>query len=665
MFTSRSGLPRFPASRETRLTALPALASVVLIAIVAAVAPSGPGGVPEAASAGGRRALLIAQDQLVAGRDTRDALLEAGARPLHLFPPDAAVAWLPDGAEAALAARWPGLAVYGEGDAPAIDGESGPPAAAAAVAYWRARADRGKSGAESSTPPHPDLSEGDLLVRPPSAGKDAGTLAAAGGPSGAGFWDLTEYMLGDVAVSVVFVESDGSIDANSENWTPALQANVQSEVPIALDWWIGLSGSYPLTFTYTFATATTGYEPITRPQSDESLWVAAAMANLGYGIGDYFTRSAKYDNDLRDDNETHWAFTVFVVNSLNDPDGRFSNNYFAYAYLGGPFMVTTYDNNGWGIANYDAVLAHEMGHIFYALDEYASAAIPCTRESGYLEAENGNSAIGGCPSSEATCIMRSVVLSTATLESFSRGQIGWTDGDVDGIADPMDTQPGAAFDPYVEGADPYEPALSGLAQDLPLDNKNPYGYASDLTLNTVAGVEWRVDGGAWAAATPSDGAWDATDEAFTLQSAELAPGTHVFEVRVTNSVGNVTEPAAAETILVSAVTAVGDGLNGDGAGGNAAGGALATRLGAAVPNPARPETQIFWSLAAPAEIDLSVFDVSGRRVRSVARGSFAAGAHDAPWDGRDDDGRPAASGVYLYSLEAPGYRETKRLTLVR
>jgi len=470
-------------------------------------------------------------------------------------------------------------------------------------------------------------------------------------------------MMGDVAVSVVFVESDGSIDANSENWTPALQANIQAEVPVALDWWITKAGSHPLTFTYSFATATTGYEPITHPQSDEGLWIAAAMANLGFGIGDYFTRVAKYDNQLRDDNETQWAYTVFVVNSLNDPDGKFSNNYFAYAYLGGPFLVTTYDNDGWGIGNYDAVLAHESGHIFYALDEYASAAIPCTRESGYLSQQNGNSALAGCPTNDATCIMRSVVLSTATLESFTKGQIGWTDGDGDGIFDPMDTQPGAAFDPYSGGGSPYQPALSGMAHDLPLDNKNPYGYATDLTINTVANVEWRVDGGAWGAATPSDGTWDATDEAFAFQSTTVAPGTHVFQVRVTNSVGNVTSPAAAETILVSAMTGVDDGVPGGAA--NGAGGALVTRLGAAVPNPARPETEIFWSLAAPGEIALSVYDVSGRRVRSVASGTFPAGAHSAPWDGRDDDGSPVATGVYLYSLEAPGYRESRRLTLIR
>jgi hypothetical protein len=650
--------------RDATLTALPSLASVLLIAIAMAVGADGPGGVPAAEGGEGCVVLLAAEGALAGGEAARDAIRAAGGRPLHLFPPDAAIAWLPDGAEAALAARWPALAVFAEGAAPEPPTALAP-AARAAAAFWRARCANaaGAGGAAAAAAAAaakaaPDLPAGDALVRPPTAGadaasKDAAAQSSAAAPEGATFWDLSEFMLGDVSVNIVLVESDGAIDPDTETWTAAMEANVQAEVPLAFDWWLARAGSYPLSFTYQFATAKTGYEPITHPQSDEGLWIAEAMSNLGYSTGDYFTRVAAYDNDTRDADGTHWAVTVFVANSLADADGKFSNGYFAYSYLGGPFLVMTYDNNGWGIGNMDAVLAHELAHSFYALDEYASAAIPCAQQSGYLAAQNGNSLVAGCPAADPTCIMRSVVLASASLETYTKGQIGWTDTDADGLPNVIDTAPLAALDPYVPSGDPYRPALTGTAIDVPLGNANPMGYGTDLTINTVTGVEWRVDGGAWTALAPSDGAWDETSEAFALQSETLYPGLHVFEVRATNSVGNAQAVASAETILVSASTAVG----GAGAG--------VTRLGVAIPNPTRSAARIEWSLAAPGDVALAVYDASGRRVRSLARGAFPAGAHSALWDGRDDAGAAAPSGVYLYRLDAAGFSGVERVTLLR
>jgi choice-of-anchor B domain-containing protein len=55
-----------------------------------------------------------------------------------------------------------------------------------------------------------------------------------------------------------------------------------------------------------------------------------------------------------------------------------------------------------------------------------------------------------------------------------------------------------------------------------------------------------------------------------------------------------------------------------------------------------------------ARIRLSVYDVQGRSVRRLADGSLAAGRHELPWDGRDDGGRPLASGIYYLRLETTG-----------
>lgn len=317
----------------------------------------------------------------------------------------------------------------------------------------------------------------------------------------------------------------------------------------------------------------------------------------------------------------------------------------------------TYDNDGWTPDNMDAVLAHEMGHSFYALDEYASAGIACSERAGYLNAQNGNSALAGCPKNVTNCIMRSVVLGTAVVDTFTLGQIGWWDSDVDGLPDILDTNADAALNPYVPTpGDPYHATMIGVADENPIPNYNPYGYGATITMNTVALVEWRLDGGAWGPASPDDGAWDEPQEGFTFTTGALASGAHVVETRALNSAGNY-GALDSETVLID-VTSV------DPPGGGP-GGPLATRLGAAVPNPARGAAEIFWTLGAPGEVALTIHDASGRRVRSLVSGGFGAGPHSAVWDGRDDHGRAVASGVYLYRLVTKDHDDSKRLSLVR
>ncbi len=82
-----------------------------------------------------------------------------------------------------------------------------------------------------------------------------------------------------------------------------------------------------------------------------------------------------------------------------------------------------------------------------------------------------------------------------------------------------------------------------------------------------------------------------------------------------------------------------------------------TTLGPAVPNPANPGTVLSWSLAAPGNIDLAVFDMAGRRLRGLASGSRSAGPGQVFWDGRDDNGRSLSSGVYLARLVVDGAQE--------
>lgn len=85
------------------------------------------------------------------------------------------------------------------------------------------------------------------------------------------------------------------------------------------------------------------------------------------------------------------------------------------------------------------------------------------------------------------------------------------------------------------------------------------------------------------------------------------------------------------------------------------------RLERPAPNPARGDATIGFSLPRAGDIHLDVFDVTGRCVRSLARGWTSAGAHAVHWDGRDARRARVAGGVYFVRLDAGGEALTRRL----
>ncbi len=83
------------------------------------------------------------------------------------------------------------------------------------------------------------------------------------------------------------------------------------------------------------------------------------------------------------------------------------------------------------------------------------------------------------------------------------------------------------------------------------------------------------------------------------------------------------------------------------------------------PNPFRPTTAIRFELAGAGPVRLRVYDAGGRMVRALVDRPLGAGAQSAVWDGRDDAGRLAASGVYYYHLETPGFSGSGSTVLAR
>lgn len=86
----------------------------------------------------------------------------------------------------------------------------------------------------------------------------------------------------------------------------------------------------------------------------------------------------------------------------------------------------------------------------------------------------------------------------------------------------------------------------------------------------------------------------------------------------------------------------------------------------AYPNPFNPATTIGFRLSRAGAVDLVVYDVAGRVVRHLLSGQeTTAGTHSVAFDGRDDAGRPLASGVYFYRIAVAGSDATRKLLLLK
>jgi hypothetical protein len=88
-------------------------------------------------------------------------------------------------------------------------------------------------------------------------------------------------------------------------------------------------------------------------------------------------------------------------------------------------------------------------------------------------------------------------------------------------------------------------------------------------------------------------------------------------------------------------------------------------LYASVPNPGPPGATLRFDLPVRGLVDLSIFDVRGRRVRTLLHGVREAGRHAVAWDGRADAGTPGPPGVYFYRLTTDRASLSRKLILIR
>jgi hypothetical protein len=83
------------------------------------------------------------------------------------------------------------------------------------------------------------------------------------------------------------------------------------------------------------------------------------------------------------------------------------------------------------------------------------------------------------------------------------------------------------------------------------------------------------------------------------------------------------------------------------------------------PNPFNPTTTISFTLPQREVVRLSIYDLTGREVRTLVHALHAAGDHSLTWDGRNDAGLVLPSGVYFYRMEAGQYAVTRKLMFLK
>ena len=369
--------------------------------------------------------------------------------------------------------------------------------------------------------------------------------------------DTGEFLLGTVLVTPVFIESDGSIDPETQNWTAAEIDEMLAKVRTGVDWWTETldrqntvhSLDFVIDDTFARDPFESPYEPIDRNTSAVNEYVGHFVTELGYGdslsIEDAVQR---FNHDQRAKFDTDWSFTIFVVDSSDDPDGLFASGGFgaAFAYAGGLFMVTPSTRPA-------STITHEMGHIFWARDEYPGGG-SFTDTRGYYDTQNLNASDNPTPGFiQDISIMRGGIPLTAAYDAHyspasTFAMVGWQDSDGDGIFDLADVPL------ELDGVGYFDAATStyhfrGTAAAVPLRNQNSSGVQSDITLNRVSELQYRVDGGDWiTAATP------ASQHATLNVSFPIGANFTDIELRVIDTAVGVQSPVFSGTNLVPATS---------------------------------------------------------------------------------------------------------------
>ncbi len=159
----------------------------------------------------------------------------------------------------------------------------------------------------------------------------------------------------------------------------------------------------------------------------------------------------------------------------------------------------------------------------------------------------------------------------------------------------------------------------------------------------------------WMVVTPEIGtviAGGSFDLAVDFNSAELEPGDYLGSILIATNDPVTPQLSVPVTLTVGAPVGVGSLPT-------------AYTLKQNMPNPFNPSTTIKFALPVSGHVNLDVYDIAGRLVRTLVNEEMEATDHSVVWNGRDNDNRQVASGVYYYRLSADDFNDTRKMMLVK
>ena len=83
------------------------------------------------------------------------------------------------------------------------------------------------------------------------------------------------------------------------------------------------------------------------------------------------------------------------------------------------------------------------------------------------------------------------------------------------------------------------------------------------------------------------------------------------------------------------------------------------------PNPFNPETQISFTIPRALRVSLKIYNITGQEVRTLVNDNKSAGTHTVRWDGSNNQGIKVASGVYVYTIKAGNFLQSKKMTFMK
>ncbi|HUQ02835.1 MAG TPA: hypothetical protein VM261_10090 [Kofleriaceae bacterium] len=364
------------------------------------------------------------------------------------------------------------------------------------------------------------------------------------------------FASGTVVVSVVLPESNGVVDASTEDWNEDLVRQTYLKVQAAIDKIAASEPNADLKFVVHYesapaagalpGTVDTDYEFGQRAQwgsSTEGLATADIMSSiLGRTVteNDLWIASIEYTASLKARYGADAAFMVIVA-----ANGNYTASLRAHAYIGGPLTVldTSYGHE---------TFAHEFGHIFGAYDEYCPDACSSpTSIMGYLGVYNANAAYQeGGPGIDdgkgegAPSLMQ--YNQPGAVNGYTRISWGWLDTDGDGIIEVRDTFPKSALTAVASGN---RVRVTGTITDR--GESRTFGNVR-YSANRITGLEFAfAANGPWfqvALAGDTRGR-----QAVDVELGTVPAGTRSVFVRGVSSVGNI-EPRAQELRVTTTQT---------------------------------------------------------------------------------------------------------------